>query len=69
MGLEDRSEDHSVCSYTVVYSLGPEREIYTQRAFLQAPPTAPQLANRQRGARLRALTFAKALPHQTFGLV
>ena len=64
--LEDLREDHGVSSYTVTNSLNLEREVYTQRASLQAPPSPPQMANRQRSAQLpRALAVAYTLPHQT----
>ena len=64
--LEDLFQDRSVSSYTVTNSLNLEREVYTQRAFLQAPPTLPQMANRQRGAQLqRSHTVACAFPHHT----
>ena len=59
-------EDGSVSSFTVTNSLNLEREVHTQRALLQAPPTVPQLARRKRGARLpRALMVTAALPHET----
>ena len=64
--LEDLFDDNSVSSSTVTISLNLEREVYTQRAFLQAPPAFPQLAHRQQGAGLlRALMVAAALPLQT----
>ena len=39
-----RAEDKSVSSYTVTNSLNLEHEVHTQRAFLHAPPTLPQMA-------------------------
>ena len=63
--LEDLFDDNSVSSYTATNSLNHEREVYTQRACLQASPSVSQLAHRQRGARLlRALVVSDALPPQ-----
>ena len=61
--LEDLFDDNSVSSYTVTNSLNLERQVYTQRAFLQAPFAVPQLALRQRGAWPElALVVTAALP-------
>ena len=40
--LEDLFDDRSVSSYSVTKSLNLEREVYTQRALLEAPPIAPR---------------------------
>ena len=64
--LGDLCDDNSVSSYTVTDSLNLQGELYTRRAFLQAPPAGPHLVHRQRGARLlRALMVTAALPLQT----
>ena len=46
--VEDLVDDKSLSSFTVANSLNLERQVHTQRAFLQTPPTAPQLVHRQR---------------------
>ena len=64
--LEDLFDDNSVSSYTVTHSLNLERQVCTQRAFLQAPPAVSHVTHRQRGARLlRALVVTGTLPPQT----
>ena len=64
--LEDLFDDNRISFHTVTNSLTLERQVYTQRAFLQASPAAPQLSRRPRGARLLcALMVTAALPHHT----
>ena len=50
--LEPLFEEYGVCSGSVTDSLVLERTVYEQRALVQPLPTAPQLANRQKGVRL-----------------
>ena len=57
MELEDLFDDNSASSHTITHSLNLERQVCTQRAFLQAPRAVLQLAPRQRGT--------AALPPQT----
>ena len=63
--LEDLFDENSDSSYSHQLSQSRASDIHAA-FFLQTPPTAPQLANRQRGAQLlRAIMVTAALPSRT----
>ena len=67
--LEPVFSDHGVCSEVITDSLALERAIYGRCSLVQPPPSASQLANRRKNARLLTdLVAVFALPPHTSGL-